>query len=293
MIEPVRIVAIGKIKTTIDTVKNNIRFWNDLHHLGLSEFREKAIAATWNIANAVIAIRELEANVTEIYLLVARRQVHYQWFYGFQPDAAARASWNRLVILWPREIVDTTYRPLDILSPHVRPDIEEFAWREGMSEYYVAATLGDAIEARYGKPKDNQSLNLYRIKIQEEIEQAKVFKREQDALQDLTPNQLADLFFDIILPSSLLPIKSTESSPKDPVTLQQADVVLEDKPTEPLRRGGPLPMPDSDKEKIVKDWLAAQGKETQEGFCNRKGVATSTLRAWIRALRAKNRLSSS
>lgn len=293
MIEPARIVTIGKIKTSIDVVKNNIGFWNDLHHLGLSGFREKAIAATWNIANAVIAIRELEANVTEIYLLIARRQAHYQWFYGYQPDAAARESWNRLVILWPCEIVDTTYRTLDILSPQVRPDIEEFAWREGLSEYYVAATIGDTIEARYGKPKDNQALNFYRIKIQEEIAQSKFFKRDQDALQDLTSNQLADLFFDIILPSSRLPIQSTESSPKDPVTLQQADVVLENKPTEPLRRGGPLPMPDSDKEKIVKEWLVAQGKETQENFCNRKGVATSTLRAWIRELRAKNKLSPS
>jgi hypothetical protein len=59
VIEPARIFASGKIKTDFTTVKNNVAFWNDLHHLGLQKIRERSNAANWTIGNSVMAVREV------------------------------------------------------------------------------------------------------------------------------------------------------------------------------------------------------------------------------------------
>lgn len=280
----------GKIKTSIDAVKQNIAFWNDLYHLGLSNLRAGSSAATWTIANSVIAVRETDSQTSEIYLLVAHRSADYRWFYGLQPEAIVRDCWNRLVQLWPRDIADVSYQQIPRPLPRVSLDIEEFAWRENLSEYYLAARIGHVIDERYDHPKDAARLAEYKRKIQNEIERAKAFKREQDALADLTPDQLAERFLDLV-PSVELPSSpSTTGSAGEATSAQRTSEAAESRGTELLRRGGPLPTPEEDKLKIVMEWLTRQGKETQEDFCNRKGVATSTLRAWIRELRAQNKL---
>lgn len=56
------------------------------------------------------------------------------------------------------------------------------------------------------------------------------------------------------------------------------------------RKGGPVPLSDEEKIKIVGEWYAVQGKENQEVFCNRNGIGTSTLRGYMRDLKAKGKL---
>lgn len=290
MIEPARIAASGKIKTNVSAVKQNIVFWNDLHRLGLTELREKTRAATWTIANSVMAVRETDSQTSEIYLLVAYRSSDYRWFYGLQPEALARDCWNRLVQFWSQDVLDVSYRQIHRPLPTVSLDIQEFAWRENLSEYYLAARIGHVIDERYDHPKDAARLAESKRKIQNEIEQAKAFKREQDVLADLTPDQLAERFLDLVpsVESSISP--STTWSAGEETSAQKTNGAAEGQGTEPLRRCGPLPTPEEDKVEIVTEWLTRQGRETQEDFCNRKGVATSTLRAWIRELRTKNKL---
>ena len=177
-----------------------------------------------------------------------------------------------------------------ITLPKVSLDIEELAWREDVSEYYIAAKIGYVIEERHGKSKDANRLAEYKPKIENEIAQAKAFKQEQDALADLTPDQLADRFLNLVPSVKPLISVSASLSAVEEQGVKTTQALPEAKPVEPLRRGGPLPTPDADKEKIVKEWMEVQGKETQEDFSRRKGVATSTLRAWIRDLRAKKKL---
>jgi len=291
MIEPARIAASGKIKTNVHAVKQNIIFWNDLYQLGLTKLYENASAAAWTIANSVIAVREADSQTSEIYLLVAHRSSNYQWFYGLQPEATVRDCWNRLFQLWPRDVLDVSYHQIPPPLLQVSLDILDLVCRENLGEYYLAARIGHLIDERYNRPKDPDRLAEYKRKIQDEIEQAKAFKREQDALADLTPDQLAGSFLALIPAVTLQSSPRTTWSPDEQTSVQKTNGgAAESHGTEPLRRGGPLPTPEEDKMKIVTEWLTRQGKETQEDFCNRKGVATSTLRAWIRELRAQNKL---
>jgi|WetSurMetagenome_2_1015567.scaffolds.fasta_scaffold308713_1 hypothetical protein len=48
------------------------------------------------------------------------------------------------------------------------------------------------------------------------------------------------------------------------------------------RKGGPQPIPDDLKMKYIDEWLANPRFETQEHFCLRHGIGTSTLRGYIR-----------
>jgi hypothetical protein len=54
------------------------------------------------------------------------------------------------------------------------------------------------------------------------------------------------------------------------------------KPTSKKRKGGPIPTPDADIDAVLKEWDEVKGKESQESFCNRKGIGVSTLGAWQR-----------
>lgn len=71
-----------------------------------------------------------------------------------------------------------------------------------------------------------------------------------------------------------------------PMTSNATGEKVEAKP----RRGGPVPLSDEEKIKIVREWYAVQGKENQEAFCHRKGIGTSTLRGYMRDLKAKRKL---
>jgi hypothetical protein len=279
VIEPARIVASGKIKTGFASVKNNIAFWNDLHHLGLNHIRERSNGATWTVGNSVMAVRGSGDQTSEIHLLVAHRSSDYRWFYGLQPDAIVYDCWNRFVQFWSYDLLDTSYRRIYRPLAKVSLDIQELAWRDDVSEYYVAARIGHVIDERYDHPKNANQLAEYRRKIQNEIEQAKAFKREQDALADLTPDQLAESFLNLV--PWVEPLTSPRATPSadEEASFKRTDGAAESQDPVPLRRGGPLPTPEEDKVKIVAEWLAVQGKETQEDFSNRKGVATSTLRA--------------
>lgn len=48
------------------------------------------------------------------------------------------------------------------------------------------------------------------------------------------------------------------------------------------RKGGPIPTPDEDIDKIIAEWNQVKGKESQKSFCSRKGIGVSTLSKWTR-----------
>jgi hypothetical protein len=54
------------------------------------------------------------------------------------------------------------------------------------------------------------------------------------------------------------------------------------KPTSKKRKGGPIPTPHDVIDAILKEWDEVKGRESQENFCNRKGIGVSTLGAWQR-----------
>ncbi len=56
------------------------------------------------------------------------------------------------------------------------------------------------------------------------------------------------------------------------------------------KRGGPIGTPDSQRFEIVRGWLAIQGRMNQEVYAQSRGVAASTLRRWMRELRAEGKL---
>lgn len=198
LIEPARIVTSCKIKTDVNTVKKNINFWNDLHRLGLTELREKASAATWHLANCVVAVREIEVSVTEITLLVARRQAGYQWVYGLQPEDAAHTSWNRLVQLMPREMWDTPYRLLEPPMVQIRSDIAYLVEHKQMSELARLVRISESAQTQFGLDASGRVTDEATAQVHKQIAQAETFKREQDAIPDLTPAQLVDVFWQII-----------------------------------------------------------------------------------------------
>jgi hypothetical protein len=87
--------------------------------------------------------------------------------------------------------------------------------------------------------------------------------------------------------SGFLPGKGDDqSTPAEPAVNQVASGQARTKP----RRGGPVPLSDEEKIKIVREWYAVQGKENQETFCHRKGIGASTLRGYMRDLKAKGKL---
>lgn len=56
------------------------------------------------------------------------------------------------------------------------------------------------------------------------------------------------------------------------------------------KRGGPIGTPVSQRLEIVRGWLAIQGQINQEVYAQSRGVAASTLRRWMRELRAEGKL---
>ena len=206
MIEPARIVTSGKIKTDVNTVKKNINFWNDLHRLGLTEVHEKASAATWHLANCVVAVREFEASVTEILLLVARRQTDYRWVYGLQPEETARESWNQVLLLMPRELWDKPYHPLEHPLAQIRSDIAILAESyQKMSELARLVRVNESAQAQYGVDQSGRATPEAITDVHKQIAQAEIFKREQDTLPGLAPEQLAENFLKLIRPRQQTP----------------------------------------------------------------------------------------
>lgn len=231
MIEPARIAASGKLKTNVKIVKNNIHAWNEQHRLGLTDLREKATAATWHLANCILAVRKLEADETEIMLLVAHRQADYRWVLGLQPEDSARATWNRIMQLLPREVWLTPYRLLDRPLPQIRNDIAGLAEAIQMSELARLVRISESAQAQYGIDELGRATPGAIDQVHKQIAQAKEFKHDQDALQDLTPAQLADRFWQMMW-ASKLPGKTIR---------RRAIVPLNPPPTKPPLEEGELP----------------------------------------------------
>lgn len=200
MIESARIAATGKIKTNVSTVKDNISFWNELHHLGLSEFCQASKGATWTIGNAVLAAHGLEANATEMHLLVAHRQTGYQWFYGLQPEEPVRNCWNRILQLLPREFWGDGCQLLGPPLPQVNLELVPLAISNAMSEMARLVRTGEIAESWYGKA-DPIAHHAHMQKIEEEIAAAQRIKLEQGAIADLTPGELAHRFLALLPPA--------------------------------------------------------------------------------------------
>ena len=165
--------------------------------------------------------------------------------------------WNRLAQFWSQDILDASYHQIYRPLPKVSLDIQGLAWREDVSEYYIAARIGHVIDERYDHPKNADRLAEYKLKIQNEIEQAKAFKREQDALADLTPDQLAQSFLNLVPWVEPLTPPSAPQSADEETSVKRTTGVAEGQGPEPLRRGGPLPTPEEDKVKIVAELATA------------------------------------
>lgn len=56
------------------------------------------------------------------------------------------------------------------------------------------------------------------------------------------------------------------------------------------RRGGPIPTPDEDKVRIIRDWLGVQGHTKEEVFAHEQGISSATLRRWKRQLELQGKL---
>ncbi len=56
------------------------------------------------------------------------------------------------------------------------------------------------------------------------------------------------------------------------------------------KRGGPAGTPEDQKMEIVKGWLEVRGRMNQEVYAHSRGVASSTLRRWMRELREASKL---
>ena len=56
------------------------------------------------------------------------------------------------------------------------------------------------------------------------------------------------------------------------------------------KHGGPAGTPENQKQWIVKGWLEIQGRMNQEVYANSNGISSSTLRRWMRELRANGKL---
>ncbi len=142
----------------------------------------------------MLAVRRVEPNVTEIHLLVARRQADYRWFYGLHPEEAARECWNRIFQLMPRDMLDATYHQLSRPTPQIAFDIAEFLDADGISELAKIVRVHEIAAAHHGKdPSGGVSAEATK-KAEEQIAHAQKFKREQDNLQDLWAERLADDF---------------------------------------------------------------------------------------------------
>lgn len=293
MIEPARTAASVKFKINVKAVKNHIHDWNEQHQLGLTDLRERAYAATWQFANCVIVVNKLETQVTEIMLLVARRQSNYRWVMGFQPEDSARETWNRIMQLMPREIWITPYRLLDRPWVQIRDDIAYLAEPRQMSEIARLVMISEAAQARSGVDALGRAHDWAIDRVHKEIAEAQAFKREQDALRDLTPSQLADAFWHMLW----------ANKPPGKTIHRRATVTLNPPPTKAPLKKGELPdletmrqyHPDYNPEtaKAIlnalsdarKDWELVGGRWGPEIIAKHMGIAKGTISHYLTAFR--------
>jgi len=232
VIEPARIAASGKLKINIKTVKNNIHTWNEQHQLGLTDLREKASAATWHLVNCVVAVRKLEDDTTEILLVVARRQSAYRWDLGFYPEDSARVNWNRILQLLPREMWVIPMLLLDSACSRFFRGIAELAESHPrMSELARLVRISECAQVQYGVDASGRATAGAIAFVHKQIAQAKEFKREQDALADLTPEELANRFWQV----------QRANKPAGKTIRRRSTVTLNPPPTTPPLKEGELP----------------------------------------------------
>jgi len=55
------------------------------------------------------------------------------------------------------------------------------------------------------------------------------------------------------------------------------------------RRGGPIPTPDEEKDKMIDEWEKSKGTITIEAFCRKKHIGVSTFGGWRRDRKNRNR----
>lgn len=253
MIELARIAASIKIKASVKTIKNNIHDWNEQHQLGLTDLRERASAATWHLANCILAVRKLEADETEIILAVAHRQSTYRWVLGLQPEDVARESWNRIVHLLPREIWLAPCTLLEHPLPQFQDDIASLAEASQMSELARLVRISESAQAQYGVDESGQATPGAIEQIHKQIAQAQAFKHEQEALQDLTPAQLADMFWQMLW----------ANKPTGKTIRRRTTVTLNPPPTQPPLKEGELPDVET-----MKQYYSSYSPETAKEILN-------------------------
>ena len=60
-------------------------------------------------------------------------------------------------------------------------------------------------------------------------------------------------------------------------------------PVPKKRRGGPIPTPDEEKDKMIDEWEKSKGTITIEAFCRKKHIGVSTFGGWRRDRKNRNR----
>lgn len=198
MIEPARIIVHGKIKASMDAVKDNIKFWNDLHQLGLENYKGKVNAATWTIANCVIAAREATSDLTELLLLVARRQPEYKWVIGMYPETLAQECWNRLLRLFWQADRSDAFQLVEPSHLHVSREVELLTRIAKPPRQLLIDQVEKRLRARYSESERARHFAHEMEALEAEVEKARAFQRDQEALPDLAPEQLAAAFLQMI-----------------------------------------------------------------------------------------------
>ena len=137
-------------------------------------------------------------DLTELLLIAASRTPH-RWLFGYQPDETVRVCWERILRLWPRELLGEFYGPL--LPPMFKFPLDIAGWAENglePGEFHLLGKIGSELDKIYGREESARRLPEAVREFREQIQVARTFKRELEALPDLPPAQLADQFMEML-----------------------------------------------------------------------------------------------
>ena len=197
MIEDHQIKVQALLEASLKEVKRNTNTWNTLYALGLIGVTSTDEAVIWTVGNCIIAARAVRAETTEVYLIVARRQLGYVWVNGFHPDEPARTVWNRLAQLWMQAKWSQRIRSFDRQTRVIKEDAEacvDLRMDDQDIKLFVQHRLEHEFETRRERIRADEfesQVDLEWRKLCGDTRRAHAFRREQDATRDLAISEAA------------------------------------------------------------------------------------------------------
>ena len=219
MIEDHQIKVHSLLEASLNEVKRNTNTWNMLYALGLIGFTSTPEAVIWTVANCIIAARAVRAETTEVYFIVAYRQLWYVWVNGFHPDEAAQAVWNRLAQLWMQAKWSQGIRSFDRQSRVIQEDGERIAERH--LDHQPIRLLVEVIfelETRRERMRADEfesQVDFEWRKLCQEAKFAHAFRREQEATRDLSIYEAARDFLATFPPHDPEQVSTPAAEPPD------------------------------------------------------------------------------